>query len=79
MAKFIKYEKALLEIEGHSILAESAELGVEASLTPIEDITGSVLRYIPSGPLRGTLSFTHYLNGPLHGFLDPLTNVERPG
>jgi len=30
MAKFIKYEKALLEIEGQSILAESAELGVEA-------------------------------------------------
>ena len=35
MAKFIKYEKALLEIEGQSILAENAELGVEASLTPV--------------------------------------------
>ena len=79
MAKFIKYEKALLEIEGQSILAESAELGVEASLTPIENITGSVLRYVSSAPLRGTLSFSHYLNGPLHGFLNPLTNVDRTG
>ena len=77
--KFIKYEKALLEIEGQSILAESAELGVEASLTPIENITGSVLRYVSSAPLRGSLSFSHYLTGPLHDFLNPLTNVERTG
>jgi len=67
MAKFIKYEKALLEIESHSILAESAELGVEASLTPIENITGSVMRYAADAPLKGTLSFSHYLTGSLHG------------
>jgi hypothetical protein len=79
MAKFIKYEKALLEIESHSILAESAELGVETSLTPIENITGSVMRYAADAPLKGTLSFSHYLTGSLHEFLNPLTNVERTG
>ena len=79
MAKFIKYEKALLEIEGKSIFAEEASLGVEASVDPIENITGSVIRYAPAAPLRGTLSFTHYLTGTLHEFLNPLTAVEWTG
>jgi hypothetical protein len=79
MAKFIKYEKALLEIESQSILAESAELGVESSLTPVENITGSVMRYVATAPLKGTLSFSHYLTGRLHEFLNPLTNIERTG
>ncbi len=79
MAKFIKYEKALLEIEGQSILAENAELGVEASLTPVENITGSVMNYVAGGPVKGSISFTHYLTAPLDGFLNPLTNVERTG
>jgi len=79
MAKFIKYEKALLEIEGHSICAEEAQLGVEAPLEPIENITGSVLRYAPQGPVRGTLSFSHYLTGALPDFLNPLTTVEWTG
>jgi hypothetical protein len=79
MAKFIKYEKALLEIEGQSILAESAELGVEASLTPVENITGSVMNYVAGGPVKGSLSFSHYLTAPLDDFLNPLTNVERTG
>ena len=71
MAKFIKYEKALLEIEGQSILAENAELGVEASLTPVEHITGSVMNYVAGGPVKGSISFTHYLTAPLDGFLNP--------
>jgi len=79
MAKFIKYEKALLEIEGKSIFAEEATLGVEASVTPVENITGSVIRYAPTAPLRGTLEFTHYLTGALHEFLNPLTAVEWTG
>jgi len=79
MAKFIKYEKALLEIESQSILAENAELSVEASLAPVENITGSVMRYVASAPLRGTLSFSHYLTGRVHEFLNPLTNIERTG
>ena len=79
MAKFIKYEKALLEIEGKSIFAEEATLGVEASVTPVENITGSVIRYAPTAPLRGTLDFTHYLTGTLHEFLNPLTAVEWTG
>ena len=79
MAKFISYEKALLQIEGHSIFAESAQLGVGASLTPAKTVTGSVMRYAPEGPLRGSLSFTHYLTGSLHDFLNPLTAVEWTG
>lgn len=79
MAKFIKYEKALLEIEGHSICAEDAQLGVETSLVPVENITGSVLRYATQGPIRGTLSFSHYLTGALPDFLNPLTTVEWTG
>ena len=79
MAKFIKYEKALLEIEGKSIFAENATLGVEASVAPVEDINGSVIRYVPTAPLKGTLEFTHYLTGALHPFLNPLTAVEWTG
>ena len=79
MAKFISYEKELLQIEGHSIFAESAQLGVGASLTPVKTVTGSVMRYAPEGPLRGSLSFTHYLTGSLHNFLNPLTAVEWTG
>jgi len=79
MAKFIKYEKALLEIEGKSIFAENATLGVEASVTPIENIVGSIIRYAPTAPLKGTLEFSHYLTGVLHPFLNPLTAVEWTG
>ena len=79
MAKFIKYEKALLEIEGKSIFAENASLGVEAAVAPVENITGSVIRYAPTAPLKGTLEFTHYLTGAIHPFLNPLTTVEWTG
>jgi len=75
--RFIKYEKALLQIAGNSILAETAELGVEASVQPITNVTGSVIRYAPTGPVKGTLSFSHYCTGAFHGFLNPLTAVEH--
>lgn len=77
--KFIKYEKALLTIADTNIFAESAELGIEASLSPVTDITGSVLRYAPNGPVRGTLSFSHYCTGSFHDFLNPLTAIEHTG
>ena len=77
--KFIKYEKALLTIADTDIFAESAELGVEASLTPITNITGSVIRYAANSPVRGTLSFSHYCTGSFHDFLNPLTAIEHTG
>ena len=77
--KFIKYEKALLKIADQSIMAESAELGVEASLQPITNITGSVIRYAPTSPVKGTLSFSHYCTGAFHDFLNPLTAIEHTG
>lgn len=77
--KFIKYEKALLKIADQSIMAESAELGVEASLQPITNVTGSVIRYAPSSPVKGTLSFSHYCTGAFHDFLNPLTAIEHTG
>tara|TARA_Y100000310_G_scaffold114451_1_gene112944 strand:- start:1374 stop:2174 length:801 start_codon:yes stop_codon:yes gene_type:complete len=79
MPKFIEYEKALLQIEGHSIFAESAQLGVDVPLTPARSVTGSLIRYAADGPIRGTLTFTHYLTGVLHDFLNPLTAVEWTG
>ena len=77
--KFIKYEKALLKIADQSIMAESAELGVEASLQPITNVTGSLVRYAPSSPVKGTLSFSHYCTGAFHDFLNPLTAIEHTG
>ena len=77
--KFIKYENALLKIADQSIMAESAELGVEAALQPVTNITGSVIRYAPTAPVRGTLSFTHYCTGAFHDFLNPLTAIEHTG
>ena len=73
--KFIKYENALLKIADQSIMAESAELGVAAALQPVTNITGSVIRYAPTAPVRGTLSFTHYCTGAFHDFLNPLTAI----
>ena len=60
-------------------MAESAELGVEASLQPITNVTGSVIRYAPSSPVKGTLSFSHYCTGAFHDFLNPLTAIEHTG
>ena len=60
-------------------MAESAELGVEASLQPITNVTGSVIRYAPSSPEKGTLSFSHYCTGAFHDFLNPLTAIEHTG
>lgn len=77
--KFIKYEKALLKIADTNIMAESAELGVSASLQPITNITGSIIRYAPTAPVKGTLSFTHYCTGTFHDFLNPLTAIEHTG
>jgi hypothetical protein len=77
--KFIKYEKALLKIADTSIFAESAQLGVEASLQPVTNITGSIIRYAPSSPVKGTLSFSHYCTGSFHDFLNPLTAIEHTG
>ncbi len=77
--KFIKYEKALLKIADTNIMAESAELGVSASLQPITNITGSVISYAPTAPVKGTLSFTHYCTGTFHDFLNPLTAIEHTG
>ncbi len=77
--KFIKYENALLKIADTNIMAESAELGVEASLQPITNVTGSVIRYAPSSPVKGTLSFSHYCTGAFHDFLNPLTAIEHTG
>lgn len=78
-SQFIKYENALLKIEGHSILAETASLGVEATLEPVTNITGSIIRYAPQGPIKGTLSFSHYCTGDFHEFLNPLTTIEHTG
>ncbi len=77
--KFIKYEKALLRIADQNIFAESAELGVEASLQPVNNITGSVIRYAPTSPVKGTLTFSHYCTGIFHNFLNPLTEIENTG
>mgnify|MGYP003122075263 FL=1 len=77
--KFIKYEKALLKIADTNIFAESAELGVEASLQPVTNITGSITRYAPTSPVKGTLSFSHYCTGSFHDFLNPLTAIEHTG
>ena len=77
--KFIKYEKALLKIADTSIMAESAKLGVSASLQPVTNITGSVIRYAPTSPVKGTLSFSHYCTGVFHDFLNPLTAIEHTG
>ena len=77
--KFIKYEDVLLTIADTDILAESAEIGVEASLQPLTNITGAVIRYAPTGPVRGTLSFSHYCTGTFHDFLNPLTAIEHTG
>ena len=77
--KFIKYEKALLKIADKSIMAETAELGLDASLQPITNITGSVIRYAPTSPVKGSLSFSHYCTGSFHDFLNPLTEVENTG
>jgi len=77
--KFIKYEKALLKIADTNIFAESAELGIQASLQPITNVTGSVIDYAPTAPVRGTLSFSHYCTGTFHDFLNPLTAIEHTG
>jgi hypothetical protein len=77
--KFIKYEKALLKIADTNIFAESAELGVQASLQPITNVTGSVIDYAPTAPVKGTLSFSHYCTGTFHDFLNPLTAIEHTG
>ena len=77
--KFIKYEKALLTIADTDIFAESAELAIDATLTPISNITGSVIRYAPDSPVKGTLSFSHYCTGNFHDFLNPLTAIEHTG
>ena len=77
--KFIKYENALLKIAGQDILANSATLSIEASLDPVVDVTGEVIRYVPNAPVRGTLSFTHYCTGSFHDFLNPTTAIEHTG
>jgi len=77
--QFIKYENALLELEGTTILADSATLGLEVSLEPITDVTGAVSRYAQQGPIRGTLSFDHYCTGTFHDFLNPITAIEHTG
>ena len=77
--KFIKYEKALLTIADTDIFAESAEIAVEASLTPITNITGAVINYAAGGPVKGTLSFSHYCTGDFHSFLNPLSTIEHTG
>ena len=77
--KFIKYENALLKIADTNIMAESAELGVEAALQPVTNITGSVIRYAPTAPVKGTLAFSHYCTGAFHPFLDPLSAIEHTG
>lgn len=77
--KFIKYENALLKIANQTILANQATIGVEASLQPITNVTGSIIRYAPTAPIRGTLSFTHYCTGSFHDFLNPITAIEHTG
>ena len=77
--RFIKYEKALLKIANTSIFAENATLSFSASLEPVTDVTGSVIRYAPQGPTKGTLSFSHYCTGDFHDFLNPLTAIEHTG
>lgn len=77
--KFIKYENALLDIEGHTILATQASFGITATLEPVINVTGSVVRYAPSAPVKGTLSFSHYCTGAFHDFLNPLTAIEHTG
>lgn len=77
--KFIKYENALVEIAGKTIFANSASLGVEASLEPVSDVDGSVLRYAPNSPVKGSLSFSHYCTGDFHDFLNPITAIEHTG
>ena len=48
-------KKLCLRSKVKAFLAENAELGVEASLTPVENITGSVMNYVAGGPVKGSL------------------------
>ena len=77
--KFIKYEKALLKVADTSIFAENARLSFDASLEPVTDVTGSIIRYAPQGPVKGYLNFSHYCTGDFHDFLNPLTAIEHTG
>lgn len=75
--QFISYENALLDIEGQTILANTASLGVEAALQPVVGITGQLIRYAPQAPIKGTLSFTHYCTGSFPEFLNPINHVDQ--
>ena len=77
--KFIEYQDARLLIEGETILANNATLEIQSSLQPIKNITGSIIRYAPQEPIKGTLSFSHYCSGKLFDFLNPLTAIEHTG
>jgi len=37
------------------------------------------LRYAPTSPIKGTLSFSHYCTGNFHDFLNPITAIEHTG
>ncbi|MAH47583.1 hypothetical protein CMI37_17310 [Candidatus Pacearchaeota archaeon] len=67
---FLRYEDVLLQVNGESMLATSASVGVGADTVPVRLIDGSLHRYAPQGGIRGQLSFQHYLTGALPSFLN---------
>ena len=76
--KYIPFENALVQINDQNIFAENATLGVQADLTPIEGITGNVIRYAPGSPIRGTFSFVHYMTGSIPAILNPMNELSEP-
>jgi len=73
---FLRYHDIEVKLDGDNIFAESAEIGVEASVAAIRHADGTIFRYAATNGLRGQLLLEYYLTGSLNTNFNPVTATE---
>jgi len=73
---FLRYHDIEVIVDGDNVFAETAEIGVEASVAAVRHTDGNIFRYAPTNGLRGQLSLEYYLTGELNSNFNPVTATE---
>ena len=73
---FLRYHDVQVKIDGDNIFAQSASIGVDASVSEVRHTDGDIFRYAPTNGLRGQLSLEYYMTGSINTNFNPITATE---
>jgi hypothetical protein len=73
---FLRYHDVEVTVDGDNIFAQTATIGVDASVSVVRHTDGTIFRYAPTNGLKGQLSLEYYMTGSLNTNFNPTTTTE---